>query len=275
MAALQAISGWGAPAAGAAVVGRNGVVESAGATGEVLRLASVTKLLVAYAALVAVEEGTVTLDDDAGPPGATLRHLLAHASGLGPDDRSRRLARPATRRIYSNAGTELAAEHVAARANMPFEAYLSEGVLQPLGMDDVSLRGSPAAFGYGSVDDLCRFAGELLAPTLVSTATLAEATTVAFPGLRGVIPGLGRYDPCDWGLGFEIRDGKAPHWTGTRNSPQTFGHFGGSGTFLWVDPAVRLACIVLTDREFGPWALDAWPTLSDTVLATHAHAKPA
>ena len=57
-----------------------------------------------------------------------------------------------------------------------------------------------------------------------------------FPGLVGVLPGFGRMDPNDWGLGFELRDAKSPHWTGARNSPRTFGHFGGSGTFLWVDP---------------------------------------
>ena len=50
------------------------------------------------------------------------------------------------------------------------------------------------------------------------------------------------------------------------NSPATFGHFGGAGTFLWVDPVVGLAAVVLTDREFGPWALAAWPTFSEAVL---------
>jgi hypothetical protein len=48
----------------------------------------------------------------------------------------------------------------------------------------------------------------------------------------GVVPGFGRQSRSDWGLGFEIRDRKAPHWTGQRNSPPTFGHFGRSGSFL-------------------------------------------
>ena len=88
-----------------------------------------------------------------------------------------------------------------------------------------------------------------------------------FPGLSGVVPDLGRFDPNDWGLGFELRDAKSPHWTGTRNSARTFGHFGGSGTFLWVDPEAGLACCCLTDLEFGPWAKEAWPRFSDAVLA--------
>jgi CubicO group peptidase (beta-lactamase class C family) len=53
---------------------------------------------------------------------------------------------------------------------------------------------------------------------------------------------------------------------GSRVSPRTFGHFGGSGTFLWVDPEVGLACACLTDLEFGDWAKEAWPRLSDAVL---------
>ena len=60
--------------------------------------------------------------------------------------------------------------------------------------------------------------------------------------------------PNDWGLGFEIRDGKSPHWTGSSNSGRTYGHFGQSGTFLWVDPDADLALVVLTDRDFGEWA---------------------
>src|SRR5205814_6699272 len=116
---------------------------------------------------------------------------------------------------------------------------------------------------HGSLDDLIAFAGELLAPRLIAHETLAEATTVAFPGLPGVLPDFGRMDPNDWGLGFEIRDGKHPHWTGTRNSPRTFGHFGGSGTFVWVDPERGVALVCLTGLDFGPWALEAWPRLSD------------
>ena len=81
-----------------------------------------------------------------------------------------------------------------------------------------------------------------------------------------MLPGLGRFDPLDWGLGFELRDEKDPHWTGSRNSPATFGHFGASGTFLWVDPVADLALACLTERPFGPWALAAWPALSDAGL---------
>jgi CubicO group peptidase (beta-lactamase class C family) len=263
--ALRQIDEWGAEHAAAGVVSPNGVVATHGDTEFPLRWASVTKLVTATAVLVALEEGTVGLESPAGPPGSTIRHLLAHASGL-PFDAGPPIARPETRRIYSNQGFEVLAEAVAEAAAMPFAAYLRAAVVEPLGLD-VELRGSPAEGLHGSLDDLLRFATELWRPTLVAPETLAEATTVVFPGLSGVLPGIGRMEPLDWGLGFELRDDKRPHWTGKRNSPGTFGHFGGSGTFLWLDPESRIALGCLTDRPFGDWALEAWPALSDAVLA--------
>jgi CubicO group peptidase (beta-lactamase class C family) len=215
------------------------------------------------AVLVAVEEGTVDLDEPSGPEGSTLRHLLAHASGLGPEA-GPPLMPPEKRRIYSNYGIELAAALVEERAGMPFAEYLRAAVTGPLGLSG-SLAGSPA-WGYlGPLDDLLALAREVLAPTILATETLAEATTVQFPGLDGVLPSWGRMTPNDWGLAFELRDAKSPHWTGTLASPRTFGHFGAAGTFLWVDPDAGLALGVLTDKEFGDWAKDAWPALSDAV----------
>ena len=244
------------------------VLETRGDTARVSRWASVTKLATALAVLVAVEEETIALDEPAGPPGATVRHLLAHTSGLVFDE-DRVVAPPGQRRIYSNTGFEALADAVAARAAMPFEAYLTEGVLTPLGMTRTRLEGTPAAGLSGPLDDLVRLGGELLEPSLVSARTMRTATTVAFPGLAGIMPGFGPEDRLDWGLGFEIRGTRWPHWTGKRNSPATYGHFGASGSFLWIDPEAGLACAVLSGRDFGPWAKEKWPPLSDAVLATH------
>jgi CubicO group peptidase (beta-lactamase class C family) len=177
------------------------------------------------------------------------------------------MARPGERRIYSNAGFELLAELVAERAQMPFVDYLRAAILEPLGLDSTRLEGSPAHGAAGPLIDLLAFGRALLAPRFVAAETLAEATTVAFPGLAGVLPGFGRQEPNDWGLGFELKDGKSPHWTGGRNSASTFGHFGRAGTFLWVDPDAGIALAVLTDLEFGDWAKVAWPAVSDAVLA--------
>ncbi len=265
MQALQAIGGWGAAVAAAGVVAADGVVAAHGRDDVELAWASVTKLLTGLALLVALEEGTVDLDEPAGPPGSTLRHLLSHASGL-PLDGDQPIAQPGRRRIYSNTGIERAAGLLEQRAGMPFHEYFAQAVAVPLGLRG-SLAGSPAHGYRGPLRDLLALGRELLAPTLVAAETFAEATAVQFPGLAGVLPGFGRLEPNDWGLAFELRDAKAPHWTGSRNSPRAFGHFGASGTFLWVDPVAGLACGVLTDRPFGSWAHEAWPALSDAVLA--------
>lgn len=258
------VAGWGFPAAAAWLV-RGAAAAATGDPGRPFPWASVTKVVTALAIWVAVEEGTLSWDDEVGPPGATLRHLLAHASGLAPDD-DEVLAAPGRRRIYSNRGIEIAAGHLAARSAMSFAAYVGEAVLGPLGMHGTDMSGSPAAGGSGPIGDLAALARELLEPTLVDRATLEEATAVAFPGLAGVLPGYGRLDPNDWGLGVEIRGTKSPHWTGALNSPRTFGHFGRSGSFLWVDPVAGVAACALAAQPFGRWAVDAWPVLSDAVL---------
>ena len=263
MDALRQIDGWPAENVAAGVVRGGDVLSTRGARDREFRWASVTKPVTALAVLVAAEEGTVDLDEPAGPPGSSVRHLLAHASGL-PFDGREPIGPPGRRRIYSNTGFEVAADLVAGRAEMPFAEYLRQAVLQPLRMD-AELRGSAASALYGRLDDLLRLARELLVPTLIAGETLAEATTVQFPGLAGVIPEMGRFDPNDWGLGFELRDEKPGHWSGTRVSPCTFGHWGGSGTFVWVDPEADLALGVLSDRDFGEWAREAWPRLSDAV----------
>ena len=263
---LETMDAWPAPHAAAGVTTGERALAAHGPVDRRFPLASVTKLLTAFTVLVAVEEETVGLDDPAGPEGSTLRHLLAHASGLGPD--GERAAAVGRRRIYSNAGFEILADVVAAAAGMPFAVYAGEAMLAPLGLAATRLDGSPASGASATVEDLLRFARELLRPTLISPATLARATTPVFPDLAGVLPGFGRQDPNPWGLGFEVRGTKSPHWTGSRNSPATFGHFGRSGTFLWVDPEADLACVALTDLDFGPWAAEAWPALSDAVLDT-------
>lgn len=149
---------------------------------------------------------------------------------------------------------------------MPFATYLHEAVCEPLGMSAAELRGAAGAGAVGSCADLALFAAELLRPTLVARETYDAARTVQFPGLDGVLPGYGMQRPNDWGLGFELRDGKSPHWTGERSSPGTFGHFGQSGTFLWVDPDANAAAVALTDRAFDSWAKECWPEFTDAVL---------
>jgi CubicO group peptidase (beta-lactamase class C family) len=270
--ALRQVEEWPVGRAAAGVTTARETLGSTGAPAARFPWASVTKLATALATLVAAEEGAIDLDAPAGPPGSTVRHLLAHASGL-PLDAGAPIAKPATRRIYSNAGFEALADAIVAAAELPFHEYLRQAVIEPLRLA-AALEGSPGSGMAGTLDDLLALGRELLAPTLVAPETLAEATRVAFPGLVGVLPGFGRMDPNDGGLGFELRDDKRPHWTGERNSPGTFGHFGQSGSFLWVDPDAGLACASLADEQFGDWAKNAWPRLADAVLAEAATGAP-
>jgi CubicO group peptidase (beta-lactamase class C family) len=267
--ALGLIDTWPVDNVAAAVVRQNGTIDVGGDQQRRFRVASVAKTLTTWACLVAVEEGIVALDQPVGQPGCTLRHLLCHAGGY-PFDGPAPIARPERTRIYSNTGIEMAAATVADAAGITFDSYLHEAVVQPLGMSSTTLRGSPAHGLSSTAADLTRFVVEIRTPRLISPTTAHEAATPQFPELNGVIPGIGRFTPCPWGLGFEIRGNKQPHWTGTTNSPQTFGHFGGAGTFLWVDPAVGVACLALTDRRFDDWADEAlgmWPSFNDAVLA--------
>jgi len=261
---------WPVGVAAVAAVGPNGVLAATGPVNRQFPLASVTKPLAVLSALVAVEEGALELTDTANEdlvPGATVRHLMSHASGLAPDE-LRRMFPLATRRVYSHVGIELLADLVARAVDMPFGSYFHESLVRPLGLRDTHLEGSPARDGVASVEDLAQVVAELLEPSgWLHSATLSEAAKVQYPGIRGVLPGYGSQNPNDWGLGFEIRSGKQPHWTGTHNSPSTYGHFGLSGSMFWVDPEHRIGLVALADRSFGDWAKTAWPALSDAVLA--------
>jgi CubicO group peptidase (beta-lactamase class C family) len=272
---------WPVGRAGVAVVSPSGVERAAiGGVGggDQFKVASVTKLITAMAALAAVETGRLGLDQPVPEVGeeVTIRHLLAHASGL-PFERAGGHRPPATRRIYSNLGFRVLGEEVADAVGTTFAAWLASSVLDPLGMTATRLttRGGfeedPAAGAVSTLDDLERLARCLLergAP-VVGRELFAEATAVQFPGLAGLVPGVGRFDPCDWGLGFELHDGKRPHWMGDRRAAAAFGHFGASGCFLWVDPEAELACAAVTDRSFDDdrWAMATWPAWSDRLPA--------
>jgi CubicO group peptidase (beta-lactamase class C family) len=268
--ALELVQSWPVPNVAAAVVAPDGtVLGRAGDTGRRFSLASLTKPIVAWAILVATEEGVLGLDDPAGQPGCTLRHLLAHAGGYafdGPDP----VAAPERRRIYSNTGFELAGAALEERAGMRFADYLADAVLTPLGMSASTLEGSPAHGASSTAEDVVAFLREVQRPTLLAEQTAADATRTQYPELAGIVPGVGRFNPCPWGLGFELRGGKSPHWTGRTNAPSTFGHFGGAGTMMWVDPVAGCGLVALTDRPFDDWSIEAmkrWPELSDAVVA--------
>ena len=236
---------------------------------DVFRLASISKIITTWTILVAVEEGSIALHTPVGQPGCTLEHLLSHAGGYSFDGQAP-IAAPGTRRIYSNTGIELAATAVEQATGIGFATYLGEAILEPLAMQTAELEGSPAHGIWATIHDVVKLVTEITHPTLLSRESVVSATAVHFPDLVGMVPGVGTFRPCPWGLGVEIHGRKHPHWMGATNSEATFGHFGGSGTMLWIDPDAGVSLIALTDRDFDLWASDAlrlWPQLSDAVIA--------
>lgn len=266
MRALELIDTWPVDHVAAVATDQGGVIDSRGDLDRIFPLASVTKLITAQAVLLATEDGTLTLDDPAGPEGSTIRHLLAHASGLSFEGDVVQGA-PGRRRIYSNGGYALLGQALATASGFALARYVAESIAAPLGMTKTTVEGHAGHGGKASAPDIAAIVRELLTPTLLARETHALATTIAFPGLNGVLPGYGSQRPNDWGLGPEIRGTKNPHWTGSANSPRTVGHFGQSGTFCWADPEAGIGLVVLTDRDFGDWARPLWPGLSDAVLA--------
>jgi len=246
-----------------------GALYESGDVDEIFPFASVTKPIVAWSALVAVDRGLLDLDAPAGAPapdGATIGHLLSHSSGIATDS-DERLATPGTRRIYSNRGIEILGERLQEATGTPLETWVESTVLEPLGMASVLIPGSPAHSGEGSARDLSLFARELASPRLVSPALAERACAPVLPELDGVLPGYGRQVPNPFGLGVEVRGAKSPHWTGKGNSPQTFGHFGQSGSFIWVDPVAERQAVFLGAEPFGQIHRKTWPALGDQILA--------
>ena len=240
------------------------VIDSYGDTDRVFELASVTKLLSAYGLLMAIEEGVFELDDQLGPEGSTVRHLLAHASGVAFD--SKKSERDVEeRRIYSSAGFEWLGEALEEESGIKFGEYLQEGVFAPLGMENTEVYGSPGHDGRSTVKDFVQFLREVQNPKLLAASTVREALTPQFPELDGIVPGYGMQKPNTWGLGFELKGGKQKHWTGPTMPEETAGHFGMAGTFAWIVPD-RGAMVTFTDHEFGEWAKPLWSDFNEEIF---------
>lgn len=269
-----------------AIATRDEVVATEGAVDQVFAWMSVTKPLTALAALIAVDQGKVGLNDPIPRQPFTLRHLLAHASGLpfseasgteGTSESTEQVIqgrllvttprvqpdKVERRRIYSNLGFELMAEYIASQVGQPFSQWATEQVIEPLELDSVSLPGSPAYGAQGNVLDVLALGSELLAPSLISAELAAQASQVQFPGLMGVVPGYGSHKPSDWGYGYEIKGTKSPHWTPQSAAPETFGHFGASGSYLLVDPVNSLVAAFLGEKDFGETHRELWPQLGE------------
>ncbi len=237
------------------------VIASAGETDQVRSWASVTKFAVAWAMAVCVDRAEVDLASPAGPVGSTVAHLLSHASGLGLE-----VGDPVmpvgSRRIYSNIGIDRAVAVVTGHGDPA--AWLQRHVFGPLHMTTSFLDGRPAAGGWGSLRDLVTLAAGWLRADGVSTTTRDLFVAPFLADLAGVVPGFGRFDPCEWGLGPEVH-GHKNHWMGSRLSARSYGHFGQSGAYVVVEPESGIVVAAAAGAPFGAWAVHLWPMWMDAL----------
>ena len=77
MTALHQITQWPVPTAAAAYIGPDDEARSEGDTSHSFRLASISKMFVGWCALIAVEEGIVTLDELIAKLAPLMRAFLA------------------------------------------------------------------------------------------------------------------------------------------------------------------------------------------------------
>jgi CubicO group peptidase (beta-lactamase class C family) len=216
--------------------------------------ASVSKLAVALAFGVEMDWGLHSYTEAAGPQGANFANLLSHSSGLGLEEGDPRVP-IATKRVYSNYGVDLAVATIVGE-NSSAE-WLDYRVFAPLGMTTSQLLDRPAAGVSGSTNDLATMAVAWLRSDAIAVATRDRLIRPYLPELDGIVPGFGRFSPCPWGMGPEVR-GEKSHWMGEWR-PSSFGHFGQSGSLLLVNVDEGIGVVATSSEPFGSWAVSLWP----------------
>jgi CubicO group peptidase (beta-lactamase class C family) len=247
--------------------------------------------------------------DDAGArrvqldPAVGWSEVAAAYAGVAPIDD------PGQRRAYSNVGYARAAALLAQGGGLSWSAYVAGAVLEPIGMratafgcavDDptvVRVRdpgllghgeqlfngprfrtlGLPQSGAYGTASDYLALLRLVLdggrlpsGAALLAPETCARLHANHGGALAGGVGGFMEWDRCDWGLGFELRDGKLPHWTGAALSEAAFTHFGVSGTLAFGDPATGACGVILAARgTYSGWMLEpgGWPDICAAIAA--------
>ncbi len=283
--------------------------ESPATTQTIFRIASITKTFTSTAIMQLRDRGRLRLDDpvveylpwftykDRHPEGpkVTIRHLLTHTSGLPreaafpywtthefptreemiealADQES--IYETETKYKYSNLGIAILGEVVAAASGQPYEVFVQENILDPLGMTSTSVFIPPEhqerlATGYGrrmsdgtrqksppteskglapaanissTIEDMCRYASfHLSEDTAVAGQILQPSTLREMHRVHWLEPSWtsGR------GLGFTVSK-----WA----DRVTFSHsgwVGGHRSQLTVSPGEKVAVVVLTNADDG------------------------
>jgi CubicO group peptidase (beta-lactamase class C family) len=235
--------------------------------------ASITKVLTAYVFADAVADGVIAFEDETTIPGITFADLLSHASGIRAGDEAS--IEPRTKRIYTNEAYDIAERELINALGAGFEdvtvaQLFADGISQAWD-STIVMRDSCAHSAFGTFDDLVILLREMRQPRVVDPAIHAQLTQPYLPNLSGVVPGWGHFTHCVWGIGYEIHAEKKDHWMGTLLSPESFGHFGMSGSFVVHDPIQNISIACSSRKDFGPWAKKVWPALVDELVKQYAN----
>lgn len=275
----------------------------------IYRMASVSKTFTATAIMQLRDAGKLSLDDPVAKylpwfrvksefkdaPVITIRHLLTHTSGLPRESASpywtdnnfptveqmktllpnqEAVFASETTWKYSNLALALAGEIVAAVSGEPYDVYIRQHILEPLGMSSSTMRFptedharlavaygrrmpdgkrairpemdtkgiAPAAGLSSTVEDLARYVafhlsdGNVGGKLLLKNSTLREMQRVHWllPDWKG-----------GWGIGFAISR------TGDRTTVGHRGALAGFRTQIAFSPEEKIGVIVLTNADDG------------------------
>lgn len=121
--------------------------------------------------------------------------------------------------------------------------------------------GAPWGGLLSTAGDLAKLCGHLLAihrgdDGIVGRPTLEAATVNQLASMPHVPETARRCQP--WGYGWRLNWPNDPQTFGDLLSPAAYGHWGATGTMVWIDPARRAFAVMLTtqplDFERGKWA---------------------
>jgi len=278
-------------------------------------LASLTKVVATTTAvMMLVEDGALRLSDRVeqhlpgfgrhGKDRITIRDMLIHMSGLRPDldltdewvgyDTAIELAieemptaRPGGRFVYSDINFFLLAEIVARVSGQPFDRFVTERVLAPLGMTDTMFTPPAELVPRIAPTEACTPYGwpcegaemRMLRGTVHDPTSRRMGGVAGHAGLFGTAADLARFArmllgggaldgvrvlsplsvarmtspatpagaPGVRGLGWDI-DSSYSSNRGELLPLGSFGHTGFTGTSIWVDPATRMYVVFMSSR---------------------------
>jgi len=134
--------------------------------------------------------------------------------------------------------------------------------------------GFASARAYGAFLSCLLAGGDAGGRALLAEETVDEMLAPQFGPLPGGVGGVGEWPDICWGLGFDVRGHREPHWSGTALSERAASHFGASGTLAWLDRERGLGLVVLANRgDVRPagWR-EPWAELGAAVTAAAAAA---